>query len=126
MSGNAPKLPETWAEIQAAIARTRELDALDVLSGKRTPDSLFLIPRSVARQSKPVFPPRYLKSEARMSDLTPEQQAALDRVDADWERRLACLKEPDASAKLRAMMDDPGDLDGKAIAGIAAAPRAQE
>lgn len=57
-----PSTPEQWAELQAAIARTRELDTLDVLSGKRTPDSLFLIPRSVARQSRPVFPPRYKKS----------------------------------------------------------------
>lgn len=50
-------------------------------------------------------------------ELTPEQQVAVDELAAKWERRLACLKEPDAAAKLRAMMDDPGNLDGNVIAG---------
>lgn len=47
---------------QAAAAMTRELDALDVLSGKHSPDYLHFIPRAIARQSRPAFPARYRKS----------------------------------------------------------------
>ncbi|MCR6702898.1 MAG: ParD-like family protein [Dokdonella sp.] len=47
---------------QGAAAMTRELDTLDVLSGERSADYLHFIPRTVARQSRAVFPSRYRKS----------------------------------------------------------------
>ena len=62
MSAIPVSTPEQWAEYLAAVARTREQDAADVRSGKRTADSLHFIPRELARQSKPVFPKRYQKS----------------------------------------------------------------
>lgn len=48
--------------LDAAVAMTRQLDTLDVLSGRRSADALHFITRSTARRSKPVFPPRYQKS----------------------------------------------------------------
>ena len=48
--------------LDAAVAMTRKLDALDVLTGRRSADALHFIPRSVARRSKPVFPDKYQKS----------------------------------------------------------------
>jgi hypothetical protein len=48
--------------LDGAAAMTRKLDALDVLSGKRHADALHFISRSMARQSKPVYPGKYLKS----------------------------------------------------------------
>lgn len=48
--------------LEAAVARTRRLDRLDVLSGKRSADALHFISRSMARQTKPVFPVKYRKS----------------------------------------------------------------
>lgn len=48
--------------LDAAVAVTRRLDALDVLDGKRSTDALHFIPRALARQSKPVFPAKYRKS----------------------------------------------------------------
>jgi hypothetical protein len=48
--------------LDGAAAMTRKLDALDVLSGKRDADVLHFISRSMARQSKPVYPGTYLKS----------------------------------------------------------------
>lgn len=62
MSAIPSSTPEQWAEYQAAVARMREQDTLDVLSGKRNADSLHFIPREIARQSKPVFPAKYRKS----------------------------------------------------------------
>jgi len=48
--------------LDAAAAMTRKLDALDVLTGKRSADATHFIPRSEARASKPVFPHKYKKS----------------------------------------------------------------
>jgi hypothetical protein len=48
--------------LDAAVAMTRKLDTLDVLSGRRSADALHFISRSVALQSKPVFPLKYQKS----------------------------------------------------------------
>jgi hypothetical protein len=48
--------------LDAAVAMTRRLDTLDVLSGKRSADASHFISRAVARQSKPVFPRAYQKS----------------------------------------------------------------
>lgn len=48
--------------VDAAIAMTRKLDTLDVLTGKRSADYLHFIPRELARRSKPVFPREYQKS----------------------------------------------------------------
>ncbi|MFT3789787.1 MAG: hypothetical protein QM741_01660 [Rudaea sp.] len=47
------------SEVEAAVAMTRKLDALDVLSGKRSPDYFYFIPRWMAQQSKRVFPLKY-------------------------------------------------------------------
>jgi hypothetical protein len=52
----------TVTSSQGAAAMTRELDTLDVLSGERDADYLHFIPRTVARQSRAVFPSRYRKS----------------------------------------------------------------
>jgi hypothetical protein len=49
-------------DVQAAIARTRELDRLDVMSGKRRAESLHFISSEMARNSKQVFPKKYRKS----------------------------------------------------------------
>ena len=62
MSDIPRSTPEQWAEIQAAVAKTRELDELDVRSGRRGADALHLIPRDIARLSKPVSPAKYRKS----------------------------------------------------------------
>lgn len=51
-----------WPAIQAGVARTRELDALDVRHGRLSPDALHLIPREMARRSRPVFPAAYRES----------------------------------------------------------------
>lgn len=48
--------------LEGAVAVTRGLDALDILSGKRRADYLHFIPRALARQSTAVFPLRYRKS----------------------------------------------------------------
>lgn len=48
--------------MDAAVAMTRRLDALDVLSGKRGADASHFISRSTARGSKRVFPAQYRKS----------------------------------------------------------------
>lgn len=48
--------------LNAAIAMTRKLDTLDVLSGMRNADALHFIPRSIARGSKRAFPLKYQKS----------------------------------------------------------------
>jgi hypothetical protein len=48
--------------LDAAVAMTRKLDALDVLSGKRSADAQHFISRSVARRSRPAFPRKYQKS----------------------------------------------------------------
>lgn len=48
--------------LDAAVAMTRKLDTLDVLSGRRSADALHFIPRSVARRSKPEFPRKLRKS----------------------------------------------------------------
>lgn len=48
--------------VDAAIAMTRKLDALDVLSGMRHADALHFIPRAVARASTRAFPLKYQKS----------------------------------------------------------------
>jgi hypothetical protein len=48
--------------LDAAIAITRKLDTLDVLSGRRSPDASHFIPRSIARRTKPIFPSKYKKS----------------------------------------------------------------
>lgn len=48
--------------LDAAVAFTRQLDIQDVREGKRSARSLHFIPRSMARQSKPEFPPVYKKS----------------------------------------------------------------
>jgi hypothetical protein len=52
----------TVSVLDAAVAMTRRLDTLDVLSGKRSADASHFISRAVARQSKPVFPREYQKS----------------------------------------------------------------
>ena len=52
----------TVSALDAAVAMTRKLDTLDVLSGKRSADALHFISRSLARQSKPIFPATYQKS----------------------------------------------------------------
>lgn len=48
--------------LDAAVTVTRKLDILDVREGKRNARYLHFIPRSVARQSTPMFPPVYQKS----------------------------------------------------------------
>jgi hypothetical protein len=48
--------------LDAAMAVTRKLDAIDVRSGKRSADALHFISRSVARRSRPQFPAKFLKS----------------------------------------------------------------
>jgi ParD-like antitoxin of type II ParDE toxin-antitoxin system len=48
--------------LDAAVAMTRKLDTLDVLSGRRSPDALHFISRSMARRTKPIFPRKYQKS----------------------------------------------------------------
>ncbi|WP_160170701.1 hypothetical protein [Luteimonas huabeiensis] len=48
--------------LDAAVAVTRRLDALDVFDGKRSADALHFIPRALARESKPEFPAKYRKS----------------------------------------------------------------
>jgi hypothetical protein len=48
--------------LDAAVAMTRKLDTLDVLSGRRSADALHFISRTAARRSKPVFPLKYQKS----------------------------------------------------------------
>ncbi|MEZ5436734.1 MAG: hypothetical protein R3F12_00045 [Lysobacteraceae bacterium] len=45
--------------LDAAIALSHKLDALDVASGKRSPESMLLISRERARQSKATFPAKY-------------------------------------------------------------------
>lgn len=52
----------TLAGMDAAVAMTRQLDQLDVVSGRRAADYLHFIPRAVAQSSKPIFPARYKKS----------------------------------------------------------------
>ena len=54
--------PGSVSALDSALAMTRKLDAHDVLTGKRSADSLHFISRSIARQSKPVFPRKYKKS----------------------------------------------------------------
>lgn len=54
--------PDSVSARDAAVAMTRRLDALDVATGRRSVDSLHFIPRSIARDSKPVFPLKYRKS----------------------------------------------------------------
>jgi hypothetical protein len=56
------KQSDEKAKLQAAVANTRLLDALDVLQGRRSADSLHFIPRDLARQSRPVFPAKYRRS----------------------------------------------------------------
>jgi len=51
-----------FSDVQAAIARSHELDRLDVLSGKRKASSLHFISAEMARSSKPIFPKKYQKS----------------------------------------------------------------
>lgn len=48
--------------LDAAVAITRKLDMLDVLSGRRSPDASHFISRSMARRTKPIFPSKYQKS----------------------------------------------------------------
>lgn len=55
-------LSESFEAAQAAIAKTRELDSIDVKLGKRSPDSLHWIDRETARRSRPLFPRQYRKS----------------------------------------------------------------
>ncbi len=58
----APATRGAVSALDAAVAMTRKLDTLDILSGRRSADALHFIPRSMARQSRPVFPLRYQKS----------------------------------------------------------------
>jgi len=63
MSAAAAPMPQgAVTALDASIAMTRRLDALDVQTGRRSADYLHFIPRSMARGSKPVFPPKYRKS----------------------------------------------------------------
>ncbi|MCR6662651.1 MAG: ParD-like family protein [Luteimonas sp.] len=52
----------TVSAVDAAVAMTRRLDELEVLSGRRSADATHLISRSAARQSKRVFHGKYQKS----------------------------------------------------------------
>ena len=47
------------SDVDAAIAMTRKLDALDVLSGRRSADYFHFIPRWMVRQSTRVYPSTY-------------------------------------------------------------------
>jgi len=47
------------SEVEAALAVSHKLDALDVRSGKRSPESMLLISRERARQSKRTFPKKF-------------------------------------------------------------------
>jgi hypothetical protein len=48
---------------------------------------------------------------------TPEQQADIDRLNARWKDRLACLQEPGWGESLLAIGREPPELDGQVIAG---------
>ena len=48
--------------LEAAAAMTRKLDTLDVLSGRRSPDAVHFISRTMARRTKLKFPAHYQKS----------------------------------------------------------------
>lgn len=59
---NASLAQGSTRALELTVAKTRELDTLDVLSGRRRADALHFISRSMACQTTPVFPRKYLKS----------------------------------------------------------------
>ena len=61
-AGRLEAMQGTVSALDAAVAMTRRLDALDVLNGDRDADASHFISRSAARRSKRAFPAHYRKS----------------------------------------------------------------
>ena len=57
IAAEAKRLP--LSEVDLARALSGKLDEMDVATGKRSQESLLLISRERARQSKPTFPAKY-------------------------------------------------------------------
>ncbi|MCM2310332.1 MAG: hypothetical protein NDI84_02920 [Steroidobacteraceae bacterium] len=57
------------------------------------------------------------RCEAHEPVPTPEQQTELAEFNAEWDHRLACLREPGAREKLRALSREPIQLNGQVRVG---------
>lgn len=108
---NTPLTPQESAAFRAAKEKTRELDALDVRSGKITAESLYLIPPAVVRQSTMVFPERYQMSESADDlnvvvpcDICGERALELD-PDGGWARPLCDAHKSLSTSEQQAHID---------------------
>jgi hypothetical protein len=108
---DTPLTPLESAAFRALKEETRELDALDVRSGKITPESLHFIPPGLARQCTVVFPERYAasKPEDDLNVVVPchicGQRALEPDPDGGWARPLCETHKPLSTFEQQAHID---------------------